>query len=142
MWVVNVARVPEEISAERRAGECCPRESRTAWVGSHTKELLKAGFVGQQKGPGSRTRGRETGLLTPEAGPPKFSKFMVVGPCGREGEQLGSSLWVCAFPSRASLHSAIQGGQHAYQETNKDFKFAVFRYRFRSWELCRGGTTL
>lgn len=50
-------------------GECslgsrrsCPSAAELFGLG----ELLKAGFIGQQKVPGSRTRGRETGLLTPE----------------------------------------------------------------------------
>lgn len=72
-----------------------------AWVGSHTKQLLKAGFTGQQKGPGSRTRGRETGPLTPETWPPKFSKFMFVGPGGRKrnswAPRYGSVLFQAKF---------------------------------------------
>lgn len=49
-------------------GECSPgSRSRPSAAGLFgLSELLKAGFVGQQKVPGSRTRGRETGLLAPE----------------------------------------------------------------------------
>lgn len=50
-------------------GECGPgsRRSRSTAAGLlGLGELLKAGFAGQQKVPGSRTRGRGTGLLIPE----------------------------------------------------------------------------
>lgn len=107
--------------------------------------MLKAHFVGQQKDPGSRARGRETGLLFAEEVPqqpghPSSASscsrgLEVVRACGREEEQLGCLLWVRAFPSKASLGLIIQTGQHSYQETGEDFKFGVFDYLRSSCEV-------
>lgn len=141
----------ERLDFSCMGGECGPgsRKSHSAAAGLlGLGELLKAGFVGQQKVPGSRTCGRGTGLLTAEETWNSLATqvqqvhvhgaWKLWGSYGREGEQLGSLLWVCALPSKASLGLRIQTGQ----ETSKDFKFVVLEYFCSSYEVGSWVTTI
>lgn len=74
-------------------------------------ELLKAGFVGQQKVPGSRAHGRQTGPLTPEEALGSLAtQVQQVQPWAWKYEGLiGGSSWApshgSALPSKAHWDS-------------------------------------